>query len=320
VWAVKPVGLTGGKGVQVHGDHFHDVEGAKAYVRQAMDKKVGGGVVQFEEIARGEEYTVMAFTDGTAVVPMPAVQDHKRLLEGDKGPNTGGMGSYSCPDGLLPFLTRAEYDASVAILERLVAALKAEGCPYVGTLYGQFMLTVDGPKVIEVNARFGDPEAMNVLHLLESDYVDILEAMATGGLAALPRPRFRAAATVVKYLVPKGYGMGTPLADRPVHVDEQNLRKVGVTAYYAHLDRHPSGQLVTMASRTLGLLAEGPTVPAAEKAVREGLRHIHADALLVRNDIGTAELLQRRVEHMRELRAQAPQAPQAHQAASPRGP
>ncbi len=303
VWAVKPVGLTGGKGVQVHGDHFTDVEGAKAYVRSVMEKRVGGGHVQFEELARGEEYTVMAFTDGATVVPMPAVQDHKRLLEGDQGPNTGGMGSYAQADGLLPFLTQAEYDESVRILESLVAAMRAEGCPYVGAIYGQFMLTALGPKVIEVNARFGDPEAMNVLHTLEADYPEILLAMAHGRLASLPRPRWRPAATVVKYLVPKGYGMGTPLADRHVHVDEQNLRKLGCTAYYAHMDRHPSGQLVTMASRTLALLGEGPTVPAAEAVVREGLKCVHSDALVVRNDIGTAELLARRVEHMAAVRA-----------------
>lgn len=303
VWAVKPVGLTGGKGVQVHGDHFHDVEGAKAYVRSVFAGKVGGGSVQFEELAEGEEFTLMAFTDGATVLPMPAVQDHKRLYEGDKGPNTGGMGSYSQADGLLPFLTRADYDEGVRILQGLVDALRAEGTPYVGTIYGQFMLTAAGPKVIEVNARFGDPEAMNVLHLLESDYLALLEAMAMGTLAG-QQARFRRAATVVKYVVPRGYGEGTPAAGKAIEVDEFNVRRVQGAVYFANVEQQPMGPLTTMASRGLGVLGEGPTIEHANAVCEAALKHVHGDALFVRHDIGTAELLQRRVEHMLGIRGQ----------------
>lgn len=312
VWAVKPVGLTGGKGVQVFGDHFHDLDGAKQYVHSIFAGNVGGGAVQFEELARGEEYTVMAFTDGTTVLPMPAVQDHKRLLEGDKGPNTGGMGSYSCPDGLLPFLTQPEYDESVRILQSLVDALRAEGTPYVGTVYGQFMLTATGPKVIEVNARFGDPEAMNVLHLLESDYLDLLEAMATGTLRG-KAARFRPSATVVKYVVPRGYGDGKPTPGRVVEVDNHGLKRVGGTVYYGSIEQLPSGPLATMASRTIGVLGEGATLEQANAVCDASLRHVSGEALFVRRDIGSAALVESRVRHMQAVRQEA-----ARQATAPK--
>lgn len=301
-WAVKPVGLTGGKGVQVHGDHFHDVDGAKAYVKSVFAGKVGGGAVQFEELARGEEFTLMAFTDGTTVLPMPAVQDHKRLFEGDKGPNTGGMGSYSQADGLLPFLTKDDYDEGVRILQGLVDAMRAEGTPYVGTIYGQFMLTSTGPKVIEVNARFGDPEAMNVLHLLESDYLGLLEGMATGTLAGR-QARFRPMATVVKYVVPRGYGEGNPAVGRAIEVDDFNVKRVKGFVYFANVEQQPTGPLTTMSSRALGVLGEGPTLEMANAVCEAALKHVHGDALFVRHDIGTPQLLHRRVENMAAIRA-----------------
>ncbi len=301
VWAIKPVGLTGGKGVQVFGDHFADVAGAKAYVQSIFTGKVGGGRVQFEELARGEEFTVMAFCDGTNLAPMPAVQDHKRLQDGDQGPNTGGMGSYSQADGLLPFLSQADYDEAVQILQAIVGALKAEGTPYVGTIYGQFMLTAAGAKVIEVNARFGDPEAMNVLHLLETPYLDILRAMLAGQLAGA-KLAFRPKATVVKYVVPRGYGEGNPRSGIFVQVDEFNVKRGGAAVYYANIEQLTSGSLSTMPSRTLAMLGEGPTVEEANALCEAALKHVHGDHLFVRHDIGTAELLQKRVDNMATVR------------------
>jgi phosphoribosylamine--glycine ligase len=234
---------------------------------------------------------------------MPAVQDHKRLLEGDEGPNTGGMGSYSQADGLLPFLPKADRDAAVHILQCLVDALRKEGAPYVGTIYGQFMLTAQGPKVIEVNARFGDPEAMNVLHLLESDYLALAVAMATGTLAG-HQAEFRHAATVVKYVVPRGYGKGHPEAGHHVQVDEFNIKRSRGAAFMGAIEQQTSGPLVTLASRTLAVLGEGETLEQANAVCEASLRHVHGDGLHVRHDIGSAALIQRRVEHMEALRAQ----------------
>ena len=300
-WAIKPVGLTGGKGVQVFGDHFTDLEGAKAYVRSVFAGRVGGGALQFEEVAHGEEFTLMGFTDGAHLATMPAVQDHKRLLEDDRGPNTGGMGSYSQADGLLPFLRREDYDAAARILQGIVDALRADGTPYVGAIYGQFMLTAAGPKVIEVNARLGDPEAMNVLALLESDYLAILEGMATGTLRG-QEVRFAPAATVVKYVVPRGYGQGEPAAGRFVQVDDFNIRRSGGMVFLGSIEQHMSGPLVTMASRTLAVLGHGPTIEAANAVCEASLQHVHGDALYVRHDIGSPQLLAKRVQHMQAVR------------------
>ena len=167
--AVKPTGLTGGKGVKVMGEQV-DRDGAVAYAMTLRDQ-----TIILEERLLGEEFTLMAFVDGKTLVPMPLVQDHKRAFDGDVGPNTGGMGSYTLADHTFPFVTEADYNAAFAIMQETVAALAKEGCPYKGVLYGQFMNTADGPKVIEFNARFGDPEAMNVLTLLDSDFVTIAE-------------------------------------------------------------------------------------------------------------------------------------------------
>lgn len=298
-WAIKPLGLTGGKGVQVYGDHFHDVAGAKVYTGSVFESGAGGGKLQFEELALGEEFTVMAFTDGIHLVPMPAVQDHKRLHDGDEGPNTGGMGSYSQADGLLPFLTLEDYQEAVLILQALVDALRADGSPYVGAIYGQFMLTASGPKVIEVNARFGDPEAMNVLHLLSSDYLAILQAMATGTLA--PRlVQFRPRATVVKYVVPTGYGDGKP-QEQAVAMDLPAIEAAGGHVFLGAVE-HRSGSLVTLPSRAIAVLGEAGTVPDAERIAEACVGRIKGPALHHRRDIGTPALLERRAKHMAALR------------------
>ena len=194
--AVKPVGLTGGKGVKITGDQLLSKEDVLKYASEVLDKRVGGqSRVVVEEKAEGEEFTLQAFSDGITVTPMPAVQDHKRAWEGDLGPNTGGMGSYSQEDHLLPFLRKEEYDEGVRIIQRTVEALAVEGTPFKGPIYGQFMLTSDGPKVIEFNARFGDPEAMNVLSLIESNFLDVCQDMAEGRLGGA-RAAFAKKATV----------------------------------------------------------------------------------------------------------------------------
>lgn len=303
-WAIKPVGLTGGKGVQVFGDHFMDLDGAKEYVRHVFASKTGGGALQFEDLAVGEEFTLMALTDGKTVLPMVAVQDHKRLYEGDKGPNTGGMGSYSQADGLLPFLTQSEYDAAVEIIEGVVAALAAEGTPYRGAIYGQFMLTPHGPKVIEFNARFGDPEAMNVLQLLETDYVLLLSSIVAGKLHNM-RLAFRQNATVVKYMVPKGYGDGKPRAGVEVVIDEAALAESGATLYYGAVELGKDGALRTLTSRTLAVAGEAETISEAERIAEEGVAAVDGEGLAVRHDIGTSPLVGSRIRHMQELRAQA---------------
>ena len=202
-FVVKPDGLTGGKGVKVSGEHLRSIADAVVYCKEVLDE--GHPSVVVEEKLDGEEFSLQSFCDGTHVVDMPVVQDHKRAHEGDTGPNTGGMGSYSCANHSLPFLSREDLGRASAINKLVAKALLEEsGEPYKGILYGGFMATRDGVRLIEYNARFGDPEALNVLSLLRTDFADVCEAIIQGTLHKM-RIRFEKLATVCKYVVPEGY-------------------------------------------------------------------------------------------------------------------
>jgi len=302
---IKPAGLTGGKGVRVLGEHLSTVEDAVVYVREIFDHRIGGaGGVVVEQRLKGEEITLQALTDGTIVLPMPAVQDHKRAWEGDRGPNTGGMGSYSQADGLLPFLTKEEYRAAVEILQKAMDALRTDGIAYRGVLYGQFMLTVEGPKIVEFNARFGDPEAMNVLPILESDFVELCERTATGRLAGASA-RFAPQATVCKYVVPEGYGE-KPLSGERIDLNRAALAASGARLHYASVTEQ-EGTLYTTSSRALAFTGIAPTIPEAERIADQGTRAVRG-RIFVRHDIGTEALIRTKVEHMERLRAEARQA------------
>lgn len=296
---VKPVGLTGGKGVKVQGEHLHNMQETMDYINEIFEGNIGGAGVILEEKAVGEEFTQMAFVDGKKVVPMPLVQDHKRAYEGDVGPNTGGMGSYSDSDHLLPFITESERKDAIAIIQSVIDAMAKEGCPYRGPIYGQFMLTVNGPKIIEFNARFGDPEAMNVLTALESSFQDICLQMATGTLT--DDVKFFDKATVCKYLVPKGYGVKSE-SGHEITVDEKGIKDSGSVVYYANVDQK-DGKLVTGTSRSIGIVGIGKDIEEAEQNCEKALQYVKCDAIFLRHDIGTRALVQKRVDHMKELRS-----------------
>ncbi|HQN75609.1 MAG TPA: phosphoribosylglycinamide synthetase C domain-containing protein, partial [Methanomassiliicoccales archaeon] len=240
---------------------------------------------------------LQAFCDGRNVRGMPLVQDHKRAYDGDVGPNTGGMGSYTDADHLLPFVTEEERQKALEIMRRTVQAMRDDGSPYRGVLYGQFMLTRDGPKVIEFNARFGDPEAMNVLTLLESGFLDVCQGVADGKLSSdVP---FLRKATVCKYVVPAGYGTESK-AGRPVMVNEKELAAAGARLYYAAVDEK-DGVVLTTSSRTLGVVGMADSIEEAEAICEAGLVHVRGD-IFVRHDIGKRELVRKRVDHMRQVR------------------
>lgn len=296
---VKPSGLTGGKGAKIFGEHLHSLSDVKQYCSEIIDGKFDGSrIAMLEERLEGEEFTVQAFCDGKTVVPTPAVQDHKRAFEGDQGPNTGGMGSYSDVDHLLPFLSREDYDGAVEIMRRTNDAMRDEGLEYRGILYGQFMLTRDGPKVVEFNARFGDPEAMNVLTIMTDSFQDIAEGIATGTLSG--RCKFASKATVCKYVVPEGYGT-KPLANERLEVDEEGIRRTGATLYYAAVNETEDG-LFTTTSRSIGIVGTGGTIEEAERICESAVGHVRG-RVFVRHDIGRPELIQRRITHMSSLRS-----------------
>ena len=294
---VKPIGLTGGKGVKIVGEHLEDGEAAKKYVKEIIENKISGyAQVVLEERLLGEEFTVQAFVDGDRVVPMPAAQDHPHAYEGDQGPITGGMGSYSDNDGLLPFLDKKNYDKSVKIMQDTVNALKNEVGPYKGILYGQFMLCKDGPKLVEYNARFGDPEAMNVLPLLKTDFVEICKDIIDG---TLKKAHFEKKATVCKYIVPKGYPESGK-AGQLIEVNESKINEKSALVYYAAVNQIDN-KIYTSASRALGIVGIGDTISEAEEICENATKYVKGD-IYHRKDVGTNDLIQKRVEHMKSIR------------------
>lgn len=296
-FVVKPVGLTGGKGVKVQGDHFKTKEEGLGYAISILREGIGGkkGVL-IEEKLVGEEYTLQAFSDGSRIVPMPLVQDFKRAFENDEGPNTGGMGSYSMENHLLPFITKNDYDQSVRILELIVESLKKEGITYKGVIYGQFMITRDGPRVIEVNARFGDPEAMNVLSLFEGDFISLMESIVDGNLKK--DFTFIKNATVVKYVVPKGYGIN-PMADEEIFIDENSIKNSGANIFYGSVNLK-DGKIFTTHSRSIAIVGVGNSLEDAEKKVEDSLAYVRGN-VYVRHDIGKIDIIKRKIERMKAI-------------------
>jgi phosphoribosylamine--glycine ligase len=284
--AIKPAGLTGGKGVRVIGDQVTAEEG-KAYIRESGYDRYG-----LEERLVGEEFTVQAFVADGEVRVTPAVQDHKRAYEGDEGPNTGGMGSYSDATRHLPFMTPSDYQEAVAIIDAAVDALPE----YRGVLYGQFMLTAEGPRVVEFNARFGDPEAMNTLPVLETPLLDVVTAARDGD--PLPNLEFATQATVCKYAVPEGYPTD-PKAGAKVGIDEDGAGDA--LLFYASVDEREDG-VYTTTSRAFAVVGVADTIAAAEEIAEDAISRAGEEGLRVRHDVGKAELVQRRIDHVNDLR------------------
>ena len=286
--AVKPAGLTGGKGVKVIGDQVTAAE-AKSYIRES-----GHDRLVLEERLVGEEFTVQAFVANGDLRVTPAVQDHKRAYEGDEGPNTGGMGSYSDAELALPFMDEDDYMTAVDILRATVDALGG----YKGILYGQFMLTADGVRVVEFNARFGDPEAMNTLPVLGTDLLEVLVAAREGD--PLPQLTVTPQATVCKYAVPEGYPTD-PQGGTRVTIDANSAGDA--LLYYASVDERADG-IYTTTSRSFAVVGVADSIAAAEEIAEDALTAAGGAGLRSRHDIGKAEVVQRRIDHVAELRGE----------------
>jgi phosphoribosylamine--glycine ligase len=290
--AVKPAGLTGGKGVKLTGEQLANSEEAKAYVESILKERPGGlqSVVIEEKILNPLEVTIQTFTDGKSVVLTPCVQDYKRAYDEDKGPNTGGMGSYSQTDHLMPFLTRREYDETAVMVLKLTSALlKETGERYHGFLYAQMMKGISPVKkklttiLTEANARLGDSEAINVLPLLDhDDPIEIYWSIVDETLSA-KKVRFRNDATVCKYLVPAGYPEN-PKDNQPVELDEKKVRSIGARYYWASVNAS-DGKVLTTKSRALAVLGISKTLEEAE-IIAEKATDCVKGTLRHRSDIG----------------------------------
>ena len=289
-FAIKPIGLTGGKGVKVMGEHLTGFRETMEYATSLIQKD---GEVLLEERLKGEEFSLQVFTDGKTISPTPLAQDFKRAYENDTGPNTGGMGSITDHDGLLPFVSRSSYEKAVSIMQEIVLAMKKDGNLFKGVMYGQFMETADGPKVIEINARFADPESLNILTLFKGDFTELLFSIADGSLKE--NFSFDRKATVLKYIVPRGYG--TRPQPGTLNVDRGSLHP-DVRLYYAAV----SGTLerVEMStSRSLALVGISDSIEEASSLVEGNLKSISGD-YFVRHDIGTKEMMERKTGGIRK--------------------
>ena len=279
---VKADGLAAGKGVIVAAT----LEEAEDAVRECFQGAFGaaGSTVVVEECLTGPECSLLAFTDGKTVLPMATAQDHKRALEGDKGPNTGGMGVYSP----VPIVTEDELSAMKQVMLNTVAELTAEGIDYRGCLYGGFMLINDGPKVLEFNARFGDPETQVILPRLKNDLVEVMLACAERRLDEVElawRDEWAVAVVLTSAGYPGSYEKGkviTGIEDAEAMED--------VTVYHAGTAVREDGELVTSGGRVLAVTALGDTFEAARDLAYEACEKIDFEGKTLRRDIGLRAL------------------------------
>ena len=289
-YVVKFDGLMGGKGVRVSGEHLKNIDEGTAYANEIVNI---GGKFLIEEKLVGEEFSLMSFVDGKVCKHMPVVQDHKRAYEGDTGPNTGGMGTYSFGNHSLPFLSKKDIKEAQRTNELVAKQLfEATGTPYIGILYGGFMLTRSGVKVIEYNARFGDPEAMNILSILESDFLSICISMVDGNLKTQD-VSFERLATVCKYVVPVGY------PDKPEKNFEVLCNQNDRSLFLASIMLKDQ-KLIACGSRTAAVVGKNKDVFQAELLAEAGIANI-SGKLFHRKDIGTKKLVESRIKRMKEL-------------------
>ncbi len=278
---VKADGLAAGKGVVVATDEKTAFEALDTIMLDQAFGEAGREVV-IEECLEGKEVSVFALCDGKTVVPLVAAQDHKRLLDGDEGPNTGGMGAYSPP----PFYTpELHQQVMQEIIEPVVRAMAAEGRPYKGVLYAGLILTADGPKVLEFNARLGDPEAQVVLPLLATDFLTVVEAVVDGTLDKTP-VSFVPQASVCVVLASSGY----PGEYQTGHViNGLNDVSPGTLVFHAGTKRYGS-QVVTNGGRVLSVVSTGDTVKEALDKIYSEIPRISFKGMQYRKDIGAQVL------------------------------
>jgi phosphoribosylamine--glycine ligase len=279
-WVVKTDGLAAGKGVLVTDSLIEAEDDVKAKLAGTSFGDAGRTVV-IEECLTGPELSVLAVCDGSTAVALAPAQDFKRARDGDAGPNTGGMGAYSP----VPAASASLVDE---VLDRFVgptlAELRRRGIDYRGTLYAGLMLTPDGPKLLEYNVRFGDPEAQVVLPRLATDLAELLAAAAAGDLAAAPAPRAVADAAVCVVLASPGYPED-PRTGAPITGLDEVADLPGVTIFHAGVAATDDGTLVTAGGRVLDVVGTGATLAEARHRAYDAARRITWPGVHLRTDI-----------------------------------
>ena len=280
---IKASGLAAGKGVVVAQSV---VEAEHAIDAMLSDRVFGeaGGEILIEEFMEGEELSLFVITDGERAIPLLAAQDHKRLLDGDFGPNTGGMGAYAPISVATPDLTR---QVMREIIEPTLAAMRTEGCPFTGVLYAGLMLTPDGPKVVEFNCRFGDPETEALMPLMESSLLELVASVAGGGsLASSRAPDWKPLAAVTTVVAADGY----PEKPRTGDVIRLPEPEENVHMFHSGTVRNSSGELVTAGGRVLAVTAVAEELLEAADRSREYAEEVSFKGKQLRRDIAWREL------------------------------
>jgi phosphoribosylamine--glycine ligase len=300
---VKPDKPAAGKGVGVWGDHFNNR--TELFNDFLLNFKYGKVIV--EEKLIGEESSFQAFCDGEHLVPLPETRDYKRAFDGDKGPNTGGMGSYKDVGNVLPFMTNSDWDREIHFVNELFHHMKGSkrnpdlrGVPF----YVAFMHTASGPKVLEINSRPGDPEIMNILPIIKDDFVEVCLRMIEGELT---RINLEDLATVVTYKVPPTYAgkEKTYTGSRII-----NLQKAyslcdssdGRLRLYPGALELKNGKTEALSSRTVALVGIGKNIQVARQRSLEGVKAVEGGSLWNRRDIASREHIQKSVIRMNSLR------------------
>lgn len=279
---IKADGLAAGKGVVI----AETAEEAEAAIRDMMEGHAfgsAGASVVIEEFMEGEEASVLAFCDGKTIIPMVSSQDHKRIGDHDEGPNTGGMGAYASA----PVMTDALMDTvQKTILQPVCDAMRAEGHPFVGCLYAGLMITADGPKVVEFNCRFGDPETEVVLPLLASDLYVIMKHCVEGNLSEAD-VSWKEGYAVDVVLASEGYPRSH--SDGDVITGLGEARQTGCHLFHAGTKK-VKGEFVTAGGRVLNVVALAPTLPEAIEKAYRGVSCIRFRGMQYRRDIGAKGL------------------------------
>ncbi|HLI23516.1 MAG TPA: phosphoribosylamine--glycine ligase [Acidimicrobiales bacterium] len=278
-WAIKTDGLAAGKGVLVTDDLAEAAADVESKLSGSAFGDAGRRVVLEEGLA-GPELSVMALCDGRRAVPLAAARDHKRLGDGDAGPNTGGMGAYSPVPGAGDQLVGQVMDTAV---EPTLAALAAQGVDYRGVLYAGLMLTADGPRVLEFNVRFGDPETQAVVARWQGDVAGTLAAAAAGDLRAAAPPSFSAGAAVCVVVAASGYP-ARPVLGQPLAGIEEAASIAGVHVLAAGVDRRGE-RLVSAGGRVLSVVGAAADVAGARRLAYRGVAALNWPGMLYRTDI-----------------------------------
>lgn len=279
---IKADGLAAGKGVVIAQDEAEALEA----VRDMMEGKsfgAAGTTVVIEEFMEGEEASVLSFCDGTTIVPMISSQDHKRIHDGDEGPNTGGMGAYAPAPVMTADLMKTVQET---ILQPACDAMRAEGYPFVGCLYAGLMITSEGPKVVEFNCRFGDPETEVVLPMLDGDLAEIMMHCVNGTLSP-EDVHWKDGYAVDVVLASEGYPAGHTDGDAICGIED--AQRAGCHIFHAGTKKK-SGAFVTAGGRVLNVVARGATLREARDKAYEGVSHIQWRGMQYRRDIAAKGL------------------------------